>query len=261
MSDTIVVRGARLAYERSGDGPDLIWGHGLSQSRADESVLSLVDWSRIPARVTRYDARGHGESESTPDLEGYSWAELALDQLALADALGIDRYVAAGASMGCGTALHVGVRAPDRVRGLILVIPPTAWETRAAQAELWAQSATVIETEGVEAMIAARAALPAPDPFVDDPGYRDRSAAATRRWDPARLAHVMRGAARADFPTRDEIAAITTPTLILAWTGDPVHPAATADELSRLLPHAERHDASTADDLAAWTDRIAAFIA
>lgn len=259
-SETATVRGARIAYETSGSGPDLIWGHGLSQSRQDESVLSLVDWSKVPARVTRYDARGHGESESTPDLDGYSWAELAADQLALADQLGIGTYVAAGASMGCGTALHVAVQAPERLDKLILVIPPTAWETRAAQAELWGQAATVIETEGVEAMIAARAALDPPDPFADDPGFRDRSAAATRRWDTARLAHVMRGAARADFPTREQIAAIATPTLILAWTGDPVHPQATADELSRLIPHAERHDATTADDLATWTDQIASFI-
>lgn len=259
MTSTITVRGALIAYEQSGDGPDLIWGHGLSQSRADESVLALVDWSRVPARVTRYDARGHGESESTPDLDAYSWAELATDQLALADALGIDRYVAAGASMGCGTALHAAVQAPDRIARLILVIPPTAWETRAAQADLWAQSAAVIETEGVEVMITARAAIAPPDPFVEDPGYRERTAAATRRWDPDRLAHVMRGAARADFPAREAIGAIAAPTLILAWTGDPVHPTATADELSLLLPHAERHDASTATDLATWTDRIAAF--
>lgn len=260
MTSTITLRGAQIAYERSGDGPDLIWGHGLSQSRADESVLSLVDWARVPARVTRYDARGHGESESTADLDGYSWAQLATDQLALADALGIDRYIAAGASMGCGTALHAAVQMPERITGLVLVIPPTAWETRAAQADLWAQSAAIIETEGVEMMITARAAIAPPDPFVDDPGYRERSAAATRRWDPQRLAHVMRGAARADFPAREEIAGITAPTLILAWTGDPVHPTATADELSRLLPHAERHDASTSAELATWTDRMAAFV-
>ena len=260
VDGTTEVRGARIAYEQSGEGPDLIWGHGLSQTRADESVLALVDFDRLPARVTRYDARGHGESETTPDLDGYSWAELAADQLALADALGIDRYVAAGASMGCGTAIHVAVRAPERVARLVLVIPPTAWETRAAQADLWAQSATVIETEGVEVMIEARAALAPPDPFLDDPSYRDRSAAATRRWDPARLAHVMRGAARADFPSREQIAGISVPTLILAWTGDPVHPTATADELSRLLPHAERHDATTHAELSTWTNRIARFV-
>lgn len=260
MTTTVTVRGARIAYEQSGHGPALVWGHGLSQSRADESVLSLVDWPRVPARVTRYDARGHGESESTPDLDGYSWAALAADQLALADALGIDRYIAGGASMGCGTALHAAVQMPDRLIGLVLVIPPTAWETRAAQADLWGQSAAVIESDGVEPMIEARAAIAPPDPFAHDAGYRERSAAATRRWDPARLAHVLRGAARADFPARDDIARITAPTLILAWTGDPVHPTATADELSRLLPHAERHDASTSADLATWTDRLAAFV-
>lgn len=260
MTTSTTVRGARITFEQVGEGPDLIWGHGLSQSRADESVLSLVDWARVPARVTRYDARGHGESESTPDLDGYSWAELAGDQLALADTLGIDRYIAGGASMGCGTALHAAVQEPSRVRRLVLAIPPTAWETRRAQAELWAQSATVIETDGVEVMIRARAAIAPPDPFADDPGYRERSATATRRWDPERLARVMRGAARADFPSRDQIAAITVPTLILAWTGDPVHPTATADELSRLLPQAERHDATTAADLATWTDRIVAFV-
>ena len=79
--------------------------------------------------------------------------------------------------------------------------------------------------------------------------------------DPARLAHVMRG----DRPVPTlrhaiEVAAIAVPTLILAWTGDPVHPVATADELGRLLPHAERHDVSTAADIATWTERIAAFI-
>jgi pimeloyl-ACP methyl ester carboxylesterase len=260
MSETAIIRGARIAYEQAGAGPELIWGHGLSQTRADESVLGLVDWARIPARVTRYDARGHGESETTPDLGGYSWAELAADQLALAEHLDIGAYVVAGASMGCGTALHVAVQAPERVRALVLAIPPTAWETRAAQADLWAQSAALIESDGVEAVIAARALLDPPDPFRDDPDYRERGAAATRRWDPTRLAHVMRGAAGADFPPRDELATISAPTLILAWTGDPVHPIATADELNRLIPHAERHDASTAAELATWTDRIAAFI-
>ena len=71
-------------------------------------MFGLLDWNRMRsvARVVRYDARGHGESESTPDPDTYHWRELALDQLALADVLGIERYIAAGASMGCATALR-----------------------------------------------------------------------------------------------------------------------------------------------------------
>jgi 3-oxoadipate enol-lactonase len=254
------VRGARLAYEVTGQGVTLIWGHGLSMTRASDAELGLVDWDRVGATVVRYDARGHGESESTAALDGYSWAELARDQLALADGLGIGRFVAAGASMGCGTALHSAVLAPERVRAIVLVIPPTAWETRAAQAAQWEIGAGVIESEGVEAMIAARAELELPDPYKDDPSQRDRQAAATRAWEPSRLALVMRGAATADLPSREQVTTIAAPALILAWTGDPVHPRATAEELAALLPDARLHVASTTAEMAGWTGLIDDFV-
>jgi 3-oxoadipate enol-lactonase len=254
------IRGARIAYEVAGSGPPVIWGHGLSQSRATESALPLVDWSQVPARVVRYDARGHGASETTPDLDGYSWDQLGLDQLALADHLGIDRYTAAGASMGCGTALWAAVHAPERVERLVLVIPPTAWETRAAQAEVWEQLGRLIETQGVEAMIAARADVPPPDPLVDDPGYRDRQAEAVRSWEPARLAQVMRGAGRADLPPREVLREVSVPALVLAWTGDAIHPMSTADELGQLLPDVIVHRASTRRALDGWSGVVADFL-
>jgi pimeloyl-ACP methyl ester carboxylesterase len=255
-----LVRGAELEHERSGSGPDLIWGHGLSMDRVSDAAMALLRWDAIGMTVLRYDARGHGKSTSTPDLEGYSWAELARDQLALADALGIDRYVAAGASMGCGTALHAAVIAPERIRALVLVIPPTAWETRAAQTEQWQQAAHVIESQGLEAAIAARAALKPPDPFVGDPARLEQQAAATRAWEPARLAHVMRGATTADLPARYQIARLRMPALILAWTGDPAHPESTARELASLLPHSELDLASTREQMDRWTELTRAFL-
>ena len=260
MSERATVRGAEIAYEVAGSGPDLIWGHGLSQSRAAEAEVGLIDWSAVPARVVRYDARGHGESSTTAELTGYGWDELALDQLALADHLGIDRYVAAGASMGCGTALHAAIRSPERVERCILVIPPTGWETRRAQAGEWGKAADIIERDGVEPVIAARAEQPIPDPLAGDPTIRDRQAAMTRAWEPARLAHVMRGATHADLPDREDIAAVSAPTLILAWTGDPVHPISTAVELAELMPDATLHMASTAEELASWTELVAGFV-
>ena len=254
------LRGARLAYETSGSGPPLMWGHGLSMNRVSDAELGQLDWNRIPAAVVRYDARGHGDSESTPDLDAYSWEELARDQLALADALGFGEYIAGGASMGCGTALHAAVLAPERVRGLVLVIPPTAWEARAAQTEQWELSAALVEREGTDALIAARAALELPDPFRGDEARRERQAAATRRWDPRRLALVFRGATRANLPDREAVAGIGVPALILAWTGDPVHPESTARELAGLLRRSELHVASTAAEVATWTERVADFV-
>lgn len=255
------VRGCEIAFELSGSGVDLVWGHGLTQSRALEDRRRLLDWATIPASVLRYDARGHGESESTADLDGYSWAELARDQLDLATSLGIGDYIAAGASMGAATALHAAVLAPERMLGLVLVIPPTGWEARAGQAEVYQQGARAVEAFGVEPLITAGALVAPPDPFLGEPEYRAIRADGLRSWDPARLAQAMRGATHAQLPDREQIAMITCPTLILAWTGDPVHPIATAEQLGGLLPHADVRIASTGEDLTTWGDRVSRFVA
>jgi 3-oxoadipate enol-lactonase len=260
---TFVLRdGVELHYERAGTGMPLVWGHGLTSSRAGEDELGITDWSRLRhvADVVRYDARGHGASGSSDNLATFGWDALAGDQLALADHLGIDRYVVGGASMGAATALHVACQAPDRVLALILMIPPTAWETRAAQVDVYESMASIIDGRGVEPLIAARADVAPPDPFSGSTIWSDRSARAMRAADPQRLSTAFRGAATANFPTRDEVAAIAVPTLILAWTGDPGHPVSTADELVGLLPETEMCFASTADELAEWSGVIAAFI-
>jgi 3-oxoadipate enol-lactonase len=255
------IRGIDLAYEIEGTGPDLVWGHGLTSSRESENQLPLLNWLELPARVLRYDARGHGLSGSTADLANYSWEALARDQLSLADELGIERYVAAGASMGCGTALHAAIMAPDRITALVLVIPPTAWETRSTQAGQWSLAAEVVEGSGVEPIIAASADIAPPDPFVGDPDYRIRRETNLRSWDNARLAQVLRGATQADLPARSAIASITVNTLILAWSGDATHPESTAHELNELIDGSELDVASTADDLDAWTGLVATFLA
>ncbi len=262
-SGTISSRGVELAWDRSGAGPALIWGHGLTSSRVAEDEAGLVDWHAVrrSSDVVRYDARGHGESGFSDDASSYGWADLAVDQLDLADALGIDRFISGGASMGAGTALHAACRAPDRVRALVLLIPPTAWETRAEQVEMYETMAQIIEQRGVETLIRAGADRPPPDPFAEDDDWRTRTADRMRSLDPVRYAGILRGAAFAQLPSRDEVAAIDVPVLVLAWTGDPGHPVSTAEELDALLPDARLQLAATAAELATWSDRIATFLA
>jgi 3-oxoadipate enol-lactonase len=208
----------------------------------------------------RYDARGHGTSGFSIDPMCYSWDELARDQLALLDALGIDRYIAAGASMGCGTALHAALLAPHRVEALVLVIPPAAWETRRERVEIWEQVASLIEQHGIEAYIAAMQSMPKPDPLLGRDEFDEAFAESARAADPARHAGVFRGAATADLPDRAAIRGITVPTLILAWSGDPGHPTSTAEQLNELLPNSTLSVAGTWDELATWTDRMARFV-
>lgn len=259
----VTVRGAELDADRSGRGPTLVWGHGLTSSRAGEDAFPLVDWAlvREGADVLRYDARGHGESAFTDDPDDYAWSALAHDQLELCDALDINRAIGGGASMGAATALHVATTAPARVRALVLMIPPTAWETRAAQAGVYGQMADVIDAAGVEPLIVASADVAPPDPFLADGGWKERRAETLRSADPVRLAGVFRGATGADLPDRDAVAAIECPTLILAWSGDPGHPVSSAEQLHDLIDGSSMHVASTLAQLETWTDRMIDFIA
>jgi len=257
------IRGAAHSFDRSGVGPTFVWGHGLTSSRAGEDAFPLLEWDEVrrSADVLRYDARGHGETAFTPELDGYRWDALALDQLELCDAVGIETAIVGGASMGAATALHVATIAPQRVRALVLMIPPTAWETRAAQSGVYDQMADVIDAAGVEPLIAASADVAPPDPFVADGGWKERRAETLRTADPVRLAGVFRGAAGADLPAREAVAAITCPSLILAWSGDPGHPVSSAEQLHGLIDGSTVHVAATLDELETWTGRIVDFLA
>lgn len=263
------VRGARIDWDSGGApaAPPLVWGHGLTSSRASEDSFPLVDHERVRqhATVVRYDAHGHGASSTLSEAERGSWSELALDQIELIDYLGIDRVIVGGASMGAGTALHAALELGDRVAGLVLAIPPTAWEQRAAQVELYEQMAAIVEARGVEPLIAAGRELPPPDPFAGSEAaaaaYRDRRAATLRSTDPVRLAANFRGAAHADLPSPERIGPVSAPTLVLAWTGDPSHPVSTAERLGESLPDVEVVISSTEAELATWTQRVIDFLA
>lgn len=256
------VRGVDLAVtitapaSRPDATPWFVWGHGLASSMAREDEFGLIDHVRIARSLpmVRYDARGHGRSGSSEDLAGYHWRELAADQLALTEALGVERHVAAGASMGCATALYAALAAPRRISGLVLVIPPTAWETRAEQRALYETNALLVETGRIEELIAGAQLLPPPDPLVDDPTWREGFEREMRAADPVRLARIFRGAGVTDLPPVETLAAIDVPTLVLGWTGDPGHPVSTAERLAEIIPGAELHLAATRDELERWTD-------
>src|SRR5258705_10369351 len=76
--------------------PVLILSHSLGQDHGmwDPQVADLSSHFR----VLRYDIRGHGASGVTPG--DYRIEQLGADALALADALGIDRFAFCGVSLG-----------------------------------------------------------------------------------------------------------------------------------------------------------------
>ncbi|VXC02966.1 3-oxoadipate enol-lactonase 2 [Microbacterium sp. 8M] len=245
---TFEVTGAELAVALSDEGGHpVVQLHGLTSSRARDRVLNL-DLGRglSGTRLLRYDARGHGRSTGRKVAEDYTWPNLADDLLRLLDHWFPGEQVhGVGPSMGAATLLHAAAREPGRFAGLTLMVPPTAWETRAAQAQNYRNDAALVESEGVDALVAAHRGGTTPPATAGAPETVPDVADAL-------LPSLLRGAAMSDLPAHDAIARIDVPTTILAWIEDPGHPLATAQTLASLLPRATLSVASDPVDVDTW---------
>jgi pimeloyl-ACP methyl ester carboxylesterase len=106
-----------VTVEDHGDGVPLILVHGFP--------LSMAMWDPIRpglaevARVITPDLRGFGASDKP--MGDYSMVSFADDLLRLIDALGLERIVLGGHSMGGYVALRFASSHRDRLAGLILV--------------------------------------------------------------------------------------------------------------------------------------------
>src|SRR6201986_1914512 len=128
----LVVPGARLAYEVTGQGPAvvLVHGFGLDMRMWDQQVGHLA--ARF--RVVRYDCRGFSASGPLDPAVPYTHAD---DLVALLDHLDIGDAVLAGLSFGGRVALQAALAAPHRVRGLALldaVLDGVPWDPASARA-------------------------------------------------------------------------------------------------------------------------------
>lgn len=245
---TFSVPGAELDVELSDEGGHpVVQLHGLTSSRHRDRLMDL-DLGRglSGTRLLRYDARGHGFSSGRAVPEDYRWPALADDLLRLLDHyFPGERVHGVGPSMGTGTLLHAAVRDPDRFAGLTLLVPATAWGTRAAKADTYRRNATLIEEQGLDAFLGADLAEARPPATVGTPETVPDVAEHL-------LPSLFRGAALSDLPDPADIAGIGVPTTVLAWIDDPAHPVSTAETLVELLPNATLDVAHTPSDLARW---------
>ncbi len=112
-------------YVRDGGGTSaaatpVVFLHSLAGNGGQWSLQ--LDHLRRHRRAVAIDLRGHGDSDPADD-ENYTIAGMAGDLEAVADQLGLRRFVLAGHSLGSQVALEYAARHPDRVAGLLLVDP------------------------------------------------------------------------------------------------------------------------------------------
>lgn len=107
-----------IGYRQFGTGAPLILIMG------SDAAMSIWDYRLLRdlathARITIFDNPGVASS-SAPASQTLSIKSMALDTIALMDALGIERADMLGWSMGAYIALELVTRQPDRARRLIL---------------------------------------------------------------------------------------------------------------------------------------------
>ncbi|MGH2729315.1 MAG: alpha/beta fold hydrolase, partial [Actinomycetota bacterium] len=112
----VEVDGVKLFYEEAGDGPPVVFSHGLFMDH--EMFDPQVDVLQKEFRCVTWDERGHGQTDAAGS---WTYWDSAKDVLSLLDHLAIDAAVLVGMSQGGFLSLRAALLAPERVRGLVFI--------------------------------------------------------------------------------------------------------------------------------------------
>lgn len=239
MEELVVERGGvRLSGEQAGEGIPVILLHGLTATRR-YVVMGSRALEHSGHRVVALDARAHGRSDPAVDPGEYDYVNQERDLTAVLDALGIERAVVAGASMGAHTALGFALKRPDRVAALA-VITPAHEPDRAGDAERvarWDALAEGLRDAGVEGFMAAYGVADVPERWraTVERVMRQRLA---EHHHPGAVADAMQAVARSrPFGSFAELEAIEVPAVVVASRddADPGHPLAVGKAVAEAL--------------------------
>lgn len=146
--EKVKVGSLTIAYEEQGEGEVLVLLHGFCGSSAYwENLAPLLAAS---FRVIMPDLRGHGASDAP--LGAYTIEQMADDVALLLEALGVEKYVVLGHSMGGYIALSLAQRYNSRLSGFGL-IHSTAYPDSDEAKEKRLKAVATINSEGITSFI------------------------------------------------------------------------------------------------------------
>ncbi len=245
----VETRCGRLFVEVRGEGPAVVLWHSLLCD-GGMWVGQLGPLSER-YRVINIDAPGHGRS--APTTRGYSLEDCVDALFAVMDAVGEKSAAIVGLSWGGMVGLRAALRAPARVRSLIL------FDTNAD-----AESPDKLPKYRAMAFVARRfGAVPllldrmipiffSPRTIVDRPevvrDFRDRLSA----MDPASIGHAVDAVEFGRKDIRSELGRIACPTLVVCGIDDLATPVARSEDIVRAIRGAELVLVPQAGHLSAW---------
>lgn len=115
--------GDRIHYTDQGQGPAIVMVHGLAGQLSNFSYLPL-DTLAQRHRIVRLDRPGSGWSSRADDTQATIDAQ-ARRVIAFMRALGLERPLLVGHSLGGAISLAVALQAPEAISGLALIAPLT----------------------------------------------------------------------------------------------------------------------------------------
>lgn len=218
--------GGRVAIDEAGTGGrGLLLVHGFTGGRIDfaDHLDALADagwWAVAP------DLRGHGGSWHPEDESEYSFDHYADDVWALVDALGWDRLVLLGHSMGGMIAQVAAVQRPEALDGLVLM--DTTHGPLDLDRDLAQLGAEIVRTGGMAAVKEVLDAMGGEAPLTtpayervlaERPGFREMGDRKFLGCSPAMYA-AMLGQLLDQLDRIEHLAALTVPTLVIVGEQD-----------------------------------------
>jgi 3-oxoadipate enol-lactonase len=179
------------------------------------------------------DNRGTGNSDAP---EGpYDLLRMARDAVEVLDDAGIERAHIVGASMGGVIAQIIGVLYPDRVRSLTLAC--TACRHHDWRRELLAEWAEVVSERGMSALTEdGMRWLIGPRLHRRFGVFVNVLARVLMQTQPHAFAAQVDAILAASDELRNELPAVTAPTLVITGSQDTLTPLGDAEELAELIP-------------------------
>ncbi len=212
--------GVRLHYVEQGTGDPVILLHELDGSAATFMRSGIFSDLAKDHRVIALDSRGHGLSDKPHDASAYG-PDMAGDVIALMDELKIPRAHIVGYSMGTEVAAMLLLRAPERVRNVVLIAGAGRFRWLPTDDQHMAEEALEYENFGVSPkLFLEQTPAGTPDPEIEDLKKRGAVALADPSRDVKALAAFSR-ARRARMVDQARFAAVAAPTLGIAGSLDP----------------------------------------
>jgi pimeloyl-ACP methyl ester carboxylesterase len=245
MTEFLDLKGGRIAYDVTGQGPLVVLSHGIGDHRQVFRFLA-PELAQAGYRVASPDLRGHGESsmgwKSVTGTDAITRTDIADDLLALISHLG-GPAVIVGHSISGGAATIAAAKQPEQVSGIVEINP----FTRKQKPDLLGLLRIGRYRRGVSLLTATQlfhslsawmrylnVAYPTkPDDYAD---YMAALAAKLR--EPGRMAEFMKTGKSTPADADAQLPNVRRPALVIMGTLDPdfADPRAEGDAIVAAMP-------------------------